>query len=510
MACGANMLFNSIAYAVFLPAVFILYWIFPQKLRWIVLLAVSYWFCANLNIRYALILGATTVLTYFMGRAIDSASKPAGKKRVMVCGVVILAAELGFFKYTNFLIDNLNALMKHFGTGTQLASLNLILPVGISFYVFQTIGYLIDVYRGKIHAEKHIGYYALFVSFFPELMSGPIGRADDLLPQYKEKKVFLPENVSYGLKLMAWGYFKKLCIADALAPTVNDIYSKPMSYAGLIYIVVPVMYSIQIYCDFSGYTDIAVGTAKLFGIDLIQNFRNPYSSHSVREFWSRWHISLSTWLRDYIYIPLGGSRCSRLRQCFNIMITFLVSGLWHGASWTFVIWGGLHGLFQVVESLFRPSWKEKQRQQQRARIREEAGLPAAAEKKQKRLPAPVRALQVVGTFILVTFAWMFFRTDSLSTIARFFDGALIGVTDPYNYLRTFAICMDMEYVDMIWLVIPLIILIISDVIRKDRDMVAVTSQWKPWVKYPLYVLFLVAILLFSQKGVSTEFIYSNF
>ncbi|MCI2049783.1 MAG: MBOAT family protein [Lachnospiraceae bacterium] len=502
------------AYAIFLPVVFLLYWICPHRFRWIPLLAVSFWFCANLDVRYAVVLLAVTVVSYAAGRMIEGAKDRGGKRRALLPGILLLVGCLAFFKYANFIIANVNALTALWGKGTSLASLKLILPVGISFYTFQTIGYLADVYRGKIPAERHFGYYALFTSFFPELISGPIGRAGDLLPQYRKPRELSADDLTYGLKLMAWGYFKKLCIADAIAPVVNNVYAKPMSYAGLIYIVVPVLYSIEIYCDFSGYTDIAVGTARLFGIDLIQNFKNPYGAHSVREFWSRWHISLSTWLRDYIYIPMGGSRCSRLRQCFNIMVTFLVSGLWHGASWTFVIWGGLHGFFQVVESLFRPSWKEKQRLEKRAQVREQTrkaeGLQPAAAEPGKKLPALVRGLQIVWTFALVTLAWMFFRTDSLSTLQRFFEGASIGVSDPYNYLKTLVICMDMQNKELIWMAIPIAILWIVDALTGDGDIAKASARWKPWVKYPIYVLFLVALLLFSQKGVSTNFIYAAF
>ena len=337
------MLFNSVTFAIFLPAVFILYYLVPHKYRWVFLLTASYVFYMNLHIGYGLLLLFTTILTYILARGLEAASTGAGRKLCLLGGIFPLVLILLVYKTANPLIGQLNEMIAEGKLSLQPLTLSLILPAGVSFYFFQSMGYLIDVYRGRIQAEQHFGYYALFVSFFPQLLAGPIGRADSLLPQYKKKRPFVYENVTYGLKLMVWGYFKKLVIADVFASTVNSIYDNARSYVGLAFIVATIMFAIEIYCDFSGYSDIAIGCARLFGIDLMTNFKSPYFSFSIREFWSRWHISLSLWLRDYVYIPLGGNRVSGLRHKFNILVTFLVCGLWHGASWNYVLWGGING-----------------------------------------------------------------------------------------------------------------------------------------------------------------------
>ena len=348
------MLFNSMTFAVFLTAVFILYHIVPARLRWIFLLAASYVFYMNLHVAYGLLLLFTTALTYFLALGLEKAPDRAGKKRCLLGGVLPLVGILLVFKLGAPVIDRLNALAEAGRLSMHPLTVKILLPAGVSFYFFQSMGYLIDVYRGKSKAERHFGYYALFVSFFPQLLAGPIGRVDSLLPQLKKERSFDYENVTYGLKLMAWGYFKKLVIADVFATVVDKVYNNPYSYVGLVFIITTVMFAIEIYCDFSGYSDIAIGCARLFGVELASNFRNPYLSFSIREFWSRWHISLSTWFRDYVYIPLGGSRAGRFRHCLNLFLTFLVSGFWHGSSLTFLFWGGIHGVLQILETFIYP------------------------------------------------------------------------------------------------------------------------------------------------------------
>ncbi|MDO4284176.1 MAG: MBOAT family O-acyltransferase [Eubacteriales bacterium] len=494
------MLFNSLAFAAFFPVVFILYWLCPPKRRWIALLAFSYWFCANLDLRYAVILLATTLLSYGVGRLIDGAGTARGRKTAAAAGIVLLAAELAFFKYTGFILENLSAAASRFSWSVHVPTLQILLPVGISFYIFQTIGYLADVYRGKIKAERHFGYYALFVSFFPSLMSGPIGRAGELLPQYKKPRSFDAAQASYGIKLMAWGYFKKIVIADTLAVTVNQVYDYLESYVGLVLLVAAFLYTIEIYCDFSGYSDIATGMAKLLGIELPRNFDSPYFARSIREFWSRWHISLSSWLRDYIYIPFGGSRCSKARHIVNLMITFLVSGLWHGANWTFLVWGGLHGLYQTLEILPRPSYRKRQ----------ESAASAGRIPEKKEPPALLRALQTVLTFVAVTFAWIFFRADTMADAWRVISYSTFGIEDFITYIKTCVISLDMAYLEMVWMMIPVVLLAAADYLSLKKDLILTTSGWKPWVKYPLYFLFVAGILIFAEKGVATEFIYSAF
>ena len=314
---------------------------------------------------------------------------------------------------------------------------------GISFYFFQSIGYLIDVYRGKIAAERHFGYYALFVSFFPQLLSGPIGRADSLLPQYKKKRSFSYQNVTYGLKLMAWGYFKKLVIADTFAITVNKLFNNVHSYVGLAFIVVTVMFAIEIYCDFSGYSDIAVGCARMFGIRLMTNFKSPYFSFSIKEFWSRWHISLSTWFRDYVYIPLGGNRVAKWRHMVNLLLTFLVSGFWHGASLTYIVWGGIHGLLQVIETLIYPKGKTRKK----------------------------HFWQLPLTFIVLCFTWIFFRANSMEDALWVISRLFWDASRPLNYLKTAVICLDMSYFQLVAMWIPVLLLGIYDYLSLKFDVI---------------------------------------
>lgn len=334
------MLFNSIAFMIFLPIVFILYWILPHRYRWIFLLVSSYYFYMSWDAKYIILILFTTGVSYFAALLIESQESKVRKKIILSSAVLFCLVGLFFFKYFNFFSESIMVLLKCFEIPVKPVLLKLVLPVGISFYSFQTLSYIIDVYRGKAKAERHFGVYATFISFFPQLVAGPIERTENLLPQIKQKHTFNYDMSIYGLKLMLWGYFKKLVIADAIAQYVDPVFAMPSAYGGIDFFIAASFFTIQIYCDFSGYSDIAIGTAKLFGINLMTNFKSPYFSTSIQEFWSRWHISLSTWFRDYIYIPLGGNRCSKLRHSFNLLITFLISGLWHGANWTFVLWGG--------------------------------------------------------------------------------------------------------------------------------------------------------------------------
>lgn len=425
----------------------------------------------------------TGLISWGLALTVEKAASKTQKKICLGVGAVILIGILFSFKYLNFFFEILNSFLKAIAIPTQAATIQLMLPIGISFYTFQTLGYLIDIYRGKYAAERHFGYYFLFVSFFPQLLSGPIGRGDRLLPQLKalSSYTFDPSKAAYGLKLMAVGYFKKLVVASLLVTTVDSVYDNPESYIGLVYIIATIMFAIQIYCDFSGYTDIARGCSCLFGITLDENFKSPYYSHSIREFWSRWHISLSTWFRDYLYIPLGGNRVSRFRHSLNLMITFLVSGLWHGVAITYLIWGGIHGLYQIIESALFPGKRRK------------TGF-----------------FSLIITFSLVCFAWVFFRADSLSDAWRIITLSFYGIDNPVEYLKTAVICLDMTYEHMLYICLPVLLLAVYDYASLKTDVIAYLSVKKAWVRYPVYILFLVMILLFSEKGVSTEFYYFQF
>lgn len=334
------MLFNSIAFAIFLPVVFILYWILPVKNRWMLLLAASYYFYMGWNAKYVVLIFTATFISYFCAILMEKASSIRVKRICMLSSAIVILGILFLFKYYNFFLDNLSILARKFSITMNPYTLKLILPVGISFYTFQTLSYVIDVYKGKIRAEKHLGYYAAFVSFFPQLVAGPIERASNLLPQIKEERKFEYEKASYGVKLMAVGYFKKIVLADTLAKYVDIVFADVYSYHGFTLFLASLFFTFQIYCDFSGYSDIAVGTAKMFGINLMNNFNSPYFSVSIHDFWKRWHISLSTFFKDYVYIPLGGNRMGKIKNMANLMVTFLLSGLWHGASWNYIVWGG--------------------------------------------------------------------------------------------------------------------------------------------------------------------------
>ena len=360
------------------------------------------------NDKYVFLIIFTTVISYITAIALEGESNSNKRKATLIIGTLICLGVLFFFKYYSFVGNSLVDLLGLFSIHLDPVTLNLILPVGISFYTFQTLGYVIDVYNGIVPAEHHFGYYATFVSFFPQLVAGPIERTNDLLPQIKSKHYFDYKQATYGLKLMAWGYYKKTLIADTLAVYVSHVYDSPQQYAGFSLVLATVLFAVQIYCDFSGYSDIAIGTAKLLGINLTTNFRSPYFSSSFKEFWGRWHISLSTWFRDYVYIPLGGNRVSKSTKARNLLITFLASGLWHGANWTFVIWGGIHGVLQILEEAIIPGLRG-----------ENSGY---------------KILRRLIVLVLVTFAWIFFVSNSIDDAFYVISHMGEGIASPVSYV----------------------------------------------------------------------------
>ncbi len=389
------MSFNSLNFLIFLPLVVIAYWVLPQRYRWVLLLTASYGVCGTCAPTFLIWILASTVFAYAVARLMGWTSHPGRRKALLGLG---LAGHLGLLfvlKYLGFADDILSAFFGYVGLAYQLTAPDLLLPVGISFYTLQAIGYLIDVYRGTIEPETHLGLFALYMAFFAKLASGPIERAQHLIPQFREPHRLETSRLFSGLRLMLWGMFKKVVIADRLAVYVNEVFGDPGGHAGWTIVIATVFSAAHIYSDFSGYSDIAVGVARLFDMDVIQNFRQPYLASSVSAFWGRWHISLSTWLRDYVYIPLGGNRVSRWRRDLNVFIVFLVSGLWHGANWTFVLWGALHGLYLVLE---RRGKKVADRVAGALRLENTA----------------VRgAMGTVLTCVLVTFAWIFFYARSV-------------------------------------------------------------------------------------------------
>ncbi len=382
------MLFNSLDFAIFLPIVFFLFWFVAnrsQRLSNLLLLASSYLFYGWWDYRFLALLAFSSVLDYFVGSALHREENPQKKRLLFLVSMGVNLTLLGFFKYYNFFTDSFVNAFAFFGQQIHLGSLKIILPVGISFYTFQSMSYAIDIYRKKLTPTNDLIAFLAFVSFFPQLVAGPIERASHLLPQFFQPKHFSYQMISKGLKIMLWGFFMKVVVADRLSLYVDAVYNNVDMHTGWSYLVATAFFAVQIYCDFGGYSLIAVGCAQLFGFDLMENFRRPYFSASFREFWSRWHISLSTWFKDYLYIPLGGNKVSKPRNYFNLFTTFVVSGLWHGANWTFVIWGAVHGLYQIVE-------------------REIAGV------RWLKLPKPLNLLFV---FALTCFAWVFFRAATL-------------------------------------------------------------------------------------------------
>jgi D-alanyl-lipoteichoic acid acyltransferase DltB (MBOAT superfamily) len=345
------MLFNSLDFAIFLPIVFLLYWFVVQKnlkLQNALIVVASYVFYGWWDWRFLSLIIFSTVVDYLIGQRLRTEDKQSKRKVLLWTSIVVNLGFLGFFKYYNFFLENFVDAFSLFGMQINANSLNIILPVGISFYTFQTLSYTIDVYRKKLEPTKDFIAFSAFVCFFPQLVAGPIERATNLLPQFINNRKFNYKQAVNGVKLIIWGFFMKLVVADRLSIYVDAIYGNPVNHSSITLITATVFFTFQIYCDFAGYSNIAIGCSKLLGIDLMTNFKRPYFSQNVSEFWSRWHISLSSWFRDYLYIPLGGNRVNALRKKTNLIITFTVSGLWHGANWTFVIWGLINGVYLIA------------------------------------------------------------------------------------------------------------------------------------------------------------------
>jgi len=391
------MLFNSLHFLVFFPVVLGLYFGLPARWRGPLLLAASYYFYLSWRPIYGLLLAATTLLDYFSGVRMSRLATPAQRRPWLYLSLASNLGTLFVFKYFNFFTEAAVALAGLLHLPLAAPTLALALPVGVSFYTFQSVAYIVDVYQGKLEAEQNLGRFALFVAFWPQLVAGPIERGAQMLPQLRRTYGFDYGRVASGLRLMAWGMFKKVVLADRLAQMVTPIFDHPRQYQGLALLLAVAGFTIQIYTDFSGYTDLARGAARVLGYHLVLNFRQPYFAASVGDFWRRWHMSLSGWFRDYVYIPLGGNRRGPVRRYANLFTVFLLSGLWHGASWTFVAWGALHGLFLVTESLTAPA---------RATLARGLGLAAR--------PRLLHALGIATTLALVAYAWIFFRANSLA------------------------------------------------------------------------------------------------
>ena len=476
------MIFNSIQFVFFFIIVTALYFVLPHRFRWFLLLAASCYFYMAFVPIYILILGFTIVVDYIAGILIE---KETGTKRrlYLIMSLVANIGILAVFKYYNFLNENLSLLLNTFTITNPVPFLKILLPIGLSFHTFQAMSYTIEVYRGNQKAERHFGIYALYVMFYPQLVAGPIERPQNILHQFHEVKKFDYDNISTGLRLMLWGFFKKIVIADRLSIYVDAVYNNAAHHTGLTILLATVFFAFQIYCDFSGYSDIAIGAARIMGFKLMTNFRRPYFAKSISEFWTRWHISLSSWFSDYLYKPLGGNRVSVPRWYFNLLFVFLVSGLWHGANWTFIIWGGLNGIYLVFANI-------------RKKITGTDKTPPVI----NRFTPLNNFVQMIITFVLVTFSWIFFRANSIA------DGFLI-----IKKIFTFSGPVFVE--EQLMIVYPLIgIAVLLAVEMMDEfkgTTMAFFSHKNIVVRYASYLFITLLILLIGVFD-GGQFIYFQF
>ena len=479
------MVFNSFNFWLVFPFIFVIYWAIPVKfnrVRNIFLLAVSYLLYMNWKPSFALVLLGVTLICYWGGQILDNKILVKRKKTLCWCFTLLGLLPLLVFKYYNFLNTGITSILESIGLHFALPGLNWAIPIGISFFTFQSLGYLLDVYKKRVPAEKDFLDFALFVSFFPQVTSGPISTAKDLMPQFKNPHSFNYDQGKEGLKMLLWGMFLKLALADRIGVYVDTVYANYIHYSGSVCLLASIMYTIQIYCDFAGYSLMAIGIAKTLGFDLINNFERPYLAASITEFWKRWHISLTRWLTTHIYISLGGNRCSKVRQYVNIMITFIVSGLWHGANWTFIIWGALHGLFQIVEKALMGD-----------KLKYEL-------KEGEHSFSLVRGLRIVFTFSLVTFAWIFFRMPTI-------DGAVNVISKIFFEFGKFSIG-PLDPISIVGIGLGLPLLVMRET-REEFFQNQVMLLNTPAVKWVFY-LFVACFTLAMGVMDAGQFIYVSF
>lgn len=546
------MLFNSLSFALFFLLLTGVHFALPHRFRWILMLVASYYFYICWSPGYILLILTSTLITWYCGLKIDSIAatttpsrdteelagatperraaerggphnmesdseikrtdnriKRTDNRRVFL--LVSLIANLGalfFFKYYNFFTASIFEISARFNLfqGHDAPLIHLMMPVGISFYTFQIVSYTVDIYKGRIPAEKHLGIFALYVVFWPRLVAGPIERAGRLIPQFREESSFDYKTATDGLRLVLWGMVKKVVIADNLAIYVNQVFDHCEDYTGIPLIIASILFTIQIYCDFSGYSDMAIGTARVMGYELTENFRHPYFALSLREFWQRWHISLSTWFRDYLYIPMGGNRVKRWRFHYNLFITFLVSGLWHGANWTFVIWGGLHGLYLILENVSEEFLRKFgsslfNRGDATSSVNRASGSTSSGD----TISGSVlyKGVRIAITLFLVNYAWIFFRANSVSdafyiTGNMFMTGGknpAAPVVEPSAFILSVAMVLFLVFVE----------------IREQRVRIEHYVASLPFpARWSIYTLGLWAVVISTIFGVKQEFIYFQF
>lgn len=501
------MQFNSIHFLVFFPIVLLVYFIIPKKIRYLWLLVASYYFYMSWNPSYAILIAFSTVVTYLCSIIIDQASREEASKvwlylKKAALGIALAAnlSVLFMFKYLDFAIDNLNTVLSALNITIIENKFDFLLPVGISFYTFQALGYVIDVYRKDIKAEYNLFKYALFVSFFPQLVAGPIERSGNLLNQIKNTdkiKLWNYERIVKGFMIMMWGFFLKVVIADRAATVVNTVFDKYYAYGSFELITAVVLFAIQIYCDFASYSTIAVGAAQIMGFELMDNFDTPYLAMSIKEFWRRWHISLSTWFKDYLYIPLGGNRKGKTRKYINTMIVFLTSGLWHGANWTYVIWGALHGTYQIIGDITKTT---KEKLEKKLSVRTNA--------------LSYKAIKILITFSLTCLAWIFFRADTVY-IAVDYIVKIFTQLNPWAITSGAIYSIGLERQEMNILIISLFVLLLVDILKYTKNIrfENIADNQNFWVRGLVIMMLIIAVLIFGAYGYNfdaQEFIYFQF
>lgn len=492
------MSFVVIGFPILLCITVLIYYLLPPQYRWILLLAVSYFFYMYSSPVYAVFLLVSTLVTYSSGLLLGKINRGSGskngKKAVVILSLVLNVGILITFKYLNFFNDIYASLLTFIGINTIADKFSMILPVGLSFYTFQSLSYTFDVYRGDVKPEVHLGKYALFVSFFPTLISGPIQKSKEFLKKIDEVHLFDYVGIKRGVLLMLWGYFEKMVVADRLGILVNTVYSKPAGYHGLDSVLAGLFYTFQIYCDFAGYSNIALGAAEMLGFHLTENFRQPYFSKSIQEFWRRWHISLSTWFRDYLYFPLGGSRCSKFRHCLNLLIVFTICGLWHGASLTFLFWGMLHGFYQIIGLLLKPG---------KRKVWDKLGIRSNSR--------GFKILQTAVTFLLTSFAWIFFRANTMEDAFLMIRNMLQFNTGDFWNGSIFQLGLTQP--EFIAAVLGIFVVILMDLLKRHIDLRTVLIRSNAIVRWTVYLTAVLVLVLFGIYGSgysAQSFIYFQF
>lgn len=488
------MLFNSFTFIIFFAVVTILYFILPHKFRWVILLISSYMFYMAWRPELILLIVFSTFVNYIISLLIYREKEQKYKKRYLIISLIINFGLLFIFKYLVFINQTFISLFSNIGLNYPIREFDIILPMGISFYTFQAASYTIDVYKGDIKPVRHYGIFSLFITFFPQLVAGPIERSGNLLPQFYVKHKFNLERCVEGLKIMLFGYFKKIVIADRVAVAVNTIYNSPQNYDGLYFVIASVLFAFQIYCDFSGYSDIAMGSAKVLGFDLMTNFEKPYFSKSIKEFWRRWHVSLSTWFMDYVYIPLGGSRNGKFKHYRNLLVTFLISGLWHGSNWTFVLWGGIHGVYQVI-GLITLGFRNKIK----STLRLESSYT-------------MTIISTFITFVLVCFAWIFFRANTASDALYIAGNLFAGIKNWTNsqYLYEVITGLGINLYELKVVVVSIIVLMSAELISGKENIHLFLKKKMFVFRLGFYVLIATIVMTTGVYYDAGAFIYFQF